>query len=54
MKKWSELTFDERQKIEDLFNGRSLDLALNIFSQKPYVRFSDGTIVYLEGAENLK
>ena len=52
MKDWKKTTFNERQKIKDLFKEHLEYLDINILSENPYIQFPDGTIIYLKGVED--
>jgi hypothetical protein len=48
MKHWKELNYEERERIETLFNsGEKFEVEL--FSEEPRIIFEDGTTVFIEG-----
>ncbi len=48
MIKWKELNYEERERIETLFDSGE-GYKIEVFTEEPRIIFDDGTIVFIEG-----
>jgi hypothetical protein len=48
MIEWKKLNFQERERIETLFDSGE-NFKVELFSEEPRIIFADGTIIFIEG-----